>query len=180
MAMILEPRAPLVGNDVLALADAKAFLRIDGSDEDTVVSALRDAAIDWVERYTAKGLSSRAWRLTTVDYRTPLRLGVGPIKEITSVSFVSRDGGEVDLEHWRFDDGAVWLGSSSSWLSPPLGLGSVQIDFVAGFDEPATQAPGLLVAVRLMLQQLYDNRGSSDPSLAVLALSAPYRSPVIG
>ncbi len=37
------------GIAVVTLADAKEFLRVDSSDEDTTITALLDAAVVWVE-----------------------------------------------------------------------------------------------------------------------------------
>lgn len=47
--------------DVVTLTDAKLFLRVDGTDEDTVIQAFIDAAVVMVELFTNRKLLSQTW-----------------------------------------------------------------------------------------------------------------------
>ena len=51
--------AHTTGTSVVTLADAKEFLRVDSSDEDTTITALLDAAVAWVEDYCNRSFSGR-------------------------------------------------------------------------------------------------------------------------
>src|SRR5690348_5785828 len=51
------------GEEPVSLAEAKAFARVDGSDEDALVSALIAAARLHVESLTGRALVTQTWRL---------------------------------------------------------------------------------------------------------------------
>jgi uncharacterized phiE125 gp8 family phage protein len=51
------------GEEPVSLAEAKAFCRIDGTDEDALVSALITAARLHVESITGRALLTQTWRL---------------------------------------------------------------------------------------------------------------------
>src|SRR5690242_18760477 len=51
------------GEEPVSLAEAKAFARIDGSDEDALVGALIAAARLHVESLTGRALITQTWRL---------------------------------------------------------------------------------------------------------------------
>ena len=51
------------GEEPVSLAEAKAFARIDGTDEDALVGALIAAARLHVESLTGRALVSQTWRL---------------------------------------------------------------------------------------------------------------------
>lgn len=187
--MTLEPLAPLDGDAVLSLEDAKAFLRVDGEDENEVVGALRDAAVDWVERYTAKGLTRRAWVWTGAGFDTAMRLPFGPVAGVSAISYRDAAGAIVALDpaDWLVAGGAVQRAGGYCWPVMRRAPGAVSVTFTAGYEDAARDAPALVSAVKLLLGNLYSNRSavvvgtiSSELPFAVTALCQAYRVPVIG
>ncbi|MFZ9080838.1 MAG: head-tail connector protein, partial [Alphaproteobacteria bacterium] len=64
-------------DSVITVADLKSHLRVDHSDEDTLIEAYRDAAIKWIEDYC----NTRLGDVTAVgylDYFKPSRFPIGP------------------------------------------------------------------------------------------------------
>ena len=70
-------------NDIITVADLKAFLRVDHSDEDTYITALRQAAISTVEMMTDSRLGDVS-AVGYMDHWHPVRVPIGPVQSITS------------------------------------------------------------------------------------------------
>lgn len=47
----------------VSLSDAKAHLRVDGSDEDTLISMYIKAGREWCERYTGRVFMTQTWKM---------------------------------------------------------------------------------------------------------------------
>ena len=151
------------GDDILSLEACKEHLRVDGDDEDFLIAALRDAAIEFVEQYCSVKLRSTAgivWRSASfpVSQSAALSLCMSPVTEISAVTW--RDGGGTEIEGVPTDfrmtaKGELSPAIGSAW---PTGVGGdVMITFTAGY-EAGKAPPSLLAAVRLFLGHLYKNR----------------------
>ena len=88
-------------DSVITVADLKTHLRVDHSDEDTLIQAYRDAAIKWVEDYC----NTRLGDVTAVgylDYFKPSRFPVGPISAISSVTYKDTAGDTQTLDTSKY------------------------------------------------------------------------------
>lgn len=151
---------PGYAEGILPLAEAKAYLRVDGSDEDDLVAALRDCAVDFVEKYLNVRLAPVADMQARFEGFGPhMRAGIGPSATVvvTAISYVDTDGESVALTpaDWRVGvDGKILPAIGTSW---PKSGGPVTVTFDAGYPEGACP-PALRIAVRMMLVHLYDHR----------------------
>lgn len=176
------------GEALLPLADAKAHLRVLEDDEDDLIAALRDAAIDAVEQYTGLRLRARTgadaltWRgecLPTDDSQM-LRLGARPATALTSIVWLDSSGASVtgDVATLRIVDGDGLLPKpGESWPSDVAG--GVTIVFACVL---ATAPPALIMAAKMLLATFYTNRESvvtsgmtAELSHGFKMLCAPYR-----
>ncbi|MBY0583271.1 MAG: head-tail connector protein [Sphingomonas sp.] len=189
MLFTLTPSAPVdgYGEAILPLSLAKQHLRVDWAEEDELILALRDAAIDMVEQYCNIRLGPVAGLVAAFGAFEPkLRLGVGPAFSIVinSVSYMNA-GAETTLDPsaYRLAPGGVLMPASRAcW---PAADGDVTVIFDAGY--PVNQAPPALIhAARLFLGHLYLNREavitegvSGELSLGFMDLCNRYRVPVI-
>lgn len=180
------------GDAILPLADAKAHLRleVDDSDDDALVGALRDAAIDAVEKLCGVRLGLTTGLVATfAAFADRLRMPVGPMATVAvaGITYVDGDGAAVtmDAADWRLGAGGyLTAGSGLAGGSWPSGARDVAVTFSAGY--PEGSVPGsLLMAVKLMLGHLYKNRDAvlatsliGELPLGVTMLCAPYQ--VIG
>lgn len=183
--MTLTPVAPFDGEAVVALEDVKGFLKVDSSAEDTEVAALRDAAIDWVERHTAKALSRRAFVWSADRFDDRLRPCVGPIASVEQVRSFDRAGVATVLSGaaWELDGELVRLAASGAWSAAR----SISVELTAGYENATREAPALIAAVKLLIAHFHRNRSAVitgtiavEAPLGVLALCSSYRSVVIG
>ena len=176
------------GEALLSLEDCKAHLRVEGNDEDELVEALRDAAIEFVERYCGVKMGPVAgmvWRGEALFSRADLAhqdLGVWPVTGLVSVAWKDGGGADVDGDVAEFrvtERGRLRRAVGGRW---PSGIaGDMVVTFDAGFAADECP-PSLLQATRLMLAHLYMNREavivgqvSADAPLGVTALCAPFR-----
>ena len=162
----------------VTLALAKQHLRVDGTDEDTVITGYLAAAVAWVENYTGKKLVRGQVTQETSALETPLALSWGPSPADLSVSYTDADDAAQ-----TFTDATIVLGRAYATWPTPKSDTPITLTYTAGF---ATTPSDLDSAVLLMTGHFYANReavnvGStvSEMPLAVEALCRPYRSVLV-
>lgn len=179
------------GEALLPLALCKKHLSVEDSTDDTLIEALRDAAIEFIEGYCAVSLGPKTDMVWKADgfpacNTTALCLGVRPVTEITGVTWFDSAGEAVtgDIADFRlgpWDD--LFPAIGGSW---PTGLGGgVEITFDAGF--AADDAPHqLLAAARMFLGHLWLNREAvvtgtitAEVPMGVASMCARWRRVVI-
>lgn len=189
MSFTLSRPAPVDGEAVLPLVDAKAHLRVLHDDEDPLIEALRDAAIDWVERHCSVSLGVRTFVWHGSGFCDAVMLPVGPVVDVQSVDYLDTAGTGVQLVpgDWRLAGNRLMAAPGKSWPASLSGAGAVSVAFTAGFADPLGEAPALISAVKMLLGNLYKFREDaisgvsiSDVPMGVMALCSAYRMPVIG
>lgn len=165
--------------DAAAVAEARAYLRIDGTAEDAQIAALIESACGVCEGFVGQVLIARdvvetvaasgAW---TRLRRTPV-VSVGDVMEVSDgvvVGAVPVGNHAVDIDR----DGDGWVRSGGTYLA---GGHDLRVAYRAGMapawdDVPAPLRHGI---VRLAAH-LYAHRDADDaPPAAVAALWRPYR-----
>lgn len=176
----------------VALADIKAFLKVEHDDEDALIGALVAAARLHVEASVRRLLVAQGWRLTLDAWPTvsgpsgrTVEIPLGPVLDITSVAVLDADGVPVPLEAsaWTAEtDGIPARVHVRDALAPGLPLGGIRIDYTAGYGDPADVPAPLVQAVRLLAAHWYEARepvAFGGPATrvpdTVTALIAPYR-----
>ncbi|MBA2932980.1 phage head-tail connector protein [Sphingomonas sp. CGMCC 1.13654] len=163
-----------------AVADAKAYLRIDGSDEDALLATLAGVAIGLCERFTGLALISGE-RSDTIPACSPewQRLPATPVSVIASVATLDPAGVATALpvEAYAIDIDA----SGDGWvrLTAPSVASRLLVGYTAGLaaDWPSLAEP-LRQGVLRLVAHLYAHRDAADdagPPAAVAALWRPYR-----
>lgn len=168
----------------LTLAEAKAHLRLDGVEEQALVSACIVAARQACESYTGLSLISQTWQLY-LD-RWPMgavSLPRPPVQTVTEVAVLDAAGGRMVLEPERYvlDRAAgparLMRRGALSWPQPGRTLGGIEITYRAGFgdswnDVPAALRQGMLLAVGHFFER---REGEAGLPPAIAALWQPYR-----
>jgi uncharacterized phiE125 gp8 family phage protein len=163
-----------------ALADAKAYLRLDTDDEDALLATLIAAAMALCERFTGLTLV-RAARTDAVAARRPcwLRLPATPVAAITAVSALDAAGTAtpLDVQDYAIDIDAA--GDGWVRLDRPVPATRLSIGYTAGL---AADWPALPEALRQGVVRLTahlfahrDDAGDAGPPAAVAALWRPWR-----
>jgi len=184
MASILLT-APAV--EPVALDEAKAFLRVEHSDDDAVIAALVAGSRIHVEAQTRRALITQNWRMSIDAWPQDGRLLVrpAPLQTLDAARVYDFEGvaHQVDTQAFVAD-----LANSAlifaPWALPAPGrlAAGIEVDVTAGYGDGALDVPeALRQAIRLLTAHWYENRGLAAvgtvtvlPS-TVAALIAPYR-----
>lgn len=155
----------------LTLAEAKLHLRVDSSDEDSLIEALIDAATDYVDGPTGflgRALIDQTWDLVLDAFpENEILIPLPPLIEVVSVGYDDGDGNAqvVAASDYTVDSASQpgWVVPNGSWPSTFDGINAVRIRFRAGYvdasNSPLDQVPGdIRAGMLLYLGSLYANR----------------------
>lgn len=156
------------------LALAKLHLRVDHSDEDTLIAQYLAAAIAWVENFTGKLLTRRQVTQDEACFGSHLTLFHGPSPDTISIEYVDTDDAPQTIADALLVKDRLY--PSDSW--PSIATNSeIQVTYTAGYE---TTPADLDNAVLLLVGDYYANREpaeASQPSkTAAASLCNPYRS----
>ena len=177
--------APAV--EPLSLDEAKAYLRVETTDDDAVIGALISGSRIHIEAQTRRALITQSWRLSADAWPEDGRWPVvpAPLQTLTAARVYDFDNvaHDVDLQAFVPDLGGSALGFAP-WALPAPGrlIAGVELDVTVGYGVAAANVPeALRQAIRLLVAHWYENRGLAAvgtvtvlPS-TVAALIAPYR-----
>jgi len=155
----------------VSLAEAKAFLRLDDTAEDALVTTLITAARLHVEGTTARALIAQTWRLVLDGWPTDraVRLPVAPLMSLTAVTAydAAGDGHELDLSQFDIDAATPRLlvpGDIAGMPSLRERQG-LQIDYVAGYSADPEDVPAdLKQAVLALVAYWFEHRDTASLS----------------
>ena len=182
--LIIQP--PVL--EPVALADMKDYLRLDGAQEDALVTTLITAARLMVEAMSGRMLIDQGWRIVLDAW--PLgdvvRLPVAPVRQLTAAR-VFDSAGQPQLVPGNAL--MLELGTDPPLLrklaplpEPGRAHVGIEIDVLAGFGASPSQVPApLLQAIRMLVARWFEQRGdvvARDAEAlppAIAALVQPWR-----
>lgn len=186
-AYLITPPA----SEPVTLDDAKAYLKLDNTDEDDFVGTLIAAARLHVESVTGLALIAQDWRLTRDEWPCDhiVVLPRAPFLVLTAITAYDVDGNPVtlDLAGVQPDTGAsparLFLPSFFAQMPVLRGHAGLEIDYRAGFGTDAGAVPAdLKQAILVLVAFWFEHRDAVvvAGSGAVLphgfdVLMAPYR-----
>ena len=176
-------------SEPVTLAEAKAHLRLEGTEDDTYVSALIQAARQHVEEVCWRGVVTQTWEavLECFPDTDAVELRGGNLASITSVTYVDGDGTSQTLSASVYGadtvsvPGRLVLAYNETWPSTREQWDAVRVRYVVGWAAADVPAP-IKQAMLLLVSQMYEHRtpevmggtpGKVD--FAVDALLSPYR-----
>lgn len=167
----------------VTLAEAKLWCRVDGTDEDTLITSLIVAAREACEAETGLSFITQTWRADFSHFPCvgqALRLPHGPVQSITSVYYyddqgvdtlLAASGYEVDLTNQMT---RIWLAPDEVWPSIEVQANAIRVTYVAGFGAAATAVPARAkLAMQAAVTFWYDNRGQVGELGAIKGLLVP-------
>jgi uncharacterized phiE125 gp8 family phage protein len=174
----------------ISLAEAKAHLRIDSSDEDTLLSALILAARMFVEKTLGLALITQGWSyfLDFWPHRSCVTLPISPVQSVSALTVHDANGGSAGL---AASDYAIDVLSQPARLvlkgaSPSVvarELNAFEIAFTAGYGDEASDVPApIRHALTLLVAHWFERRepvvlglGAQEVPATVAGLLLPYR-----
>ena len=140
----------------VSLAEAKAFLKVEDSAEDGLITTLIGAARLHIEGVTGRALLAQSWRLVLdqCPANRIVKLPVGPFISLTEINAYDDGGGahEIGLAQFFAEPDRLLLPLNVAGMPSLRERQGLEIDYVAGFgtepeDVPVDIRQALLVLV---------------------------------
>ena len=168
----------------LALADAKAHLRVTTTDEDAMISTLISAARRHVEQATGLALITQGWSVFLDHWPEDpaITLPLWPLIAIADLKVWGDDNiaAVIDPAHY-FADGVsrparLVRRGSRVWAAPGRIANGIEIVASFGFGAASAVPAPLKQAMLALVAHWFENRGDTAPlPLDIAALIAPWR-----
>jgi len=173
----------------ISLTEAKNHLRVDISNDDTLISALITAAREHTETYLQKCLISQTWyQYHDFGFPCTIELLKNPVQSVTAITYIDGNGTEQTVATSIYDldvnrkPATIFRAYSQIWPITRLIQNAVKIEFITGYGDASTNVPAAIrSAMFLLIGHLYENREASTPlkithlPMGYEALLAPYR-----
>lgn len=158
----------------ITLEEAKAHLRVDTDDDNNLIEALIDAAVDYCDGPTGflgRALIDQTWELVLDAFPAcdkEIKIPMPPLIEVVSIKYDDGAGAEQTLDPSRYTVDSVsepgWVLPVGSWPSTFDGVNAVRVRFRCGYlDQTASPAAenvpaAIKAAIKLIIGNLYGNR----------------------
>lgn len=160
----------------IALADAKAHLRVEHTADDALITALIVAARTEAEHRTGRALISQVWALRLDAFPTgKIELPKPPLVSVGSITYTDNAGSPQTLagsEYQVVTDeliGYVQPAYGKSWPSARPVPGSVVVTFTAGNANAAAVPQAIKQWMLLQIGAMYEHRSAAgDRQIHVL------------
>ncbi|AQZ52866.1 head-tail connector protein [Martelella mediterranea] len=152
----------------VSLSEAKAFMRLDGSEEDDFVAALIVAAREYLESVSGLALVTQTWRLYRDAWPASgmISLAHGPVQSVDAVTAYEGDGEAtvVALDGGRLDGRArparFYLPGMGGWRA---GVNGIEVEFTSGFGAAADVPEVARQAMLRHVAHMFVFRGAIGP-----------------
>lgn len=189
MALVI---ATAPATEPVSTAEAKSQLRVDVSDDDTLIGTYVTAARQWVEHLLRRALITQTWDLFLDEWPAGgvITVPLPPLQSVSGIYYTADGSAEATWSSGNYlvdaksEPGRVLLQRTASWPSDTLeDANGVRVRFVAGYGAAAAVPQPIKQAILLLVGHYYENReavviGGAIPKevpLAAQALLSPYR-----
>lgn len=173
-------RVAAPATDILSLSDAKAHLRVDGSDDDSLIAGLISAVTSFIDGdgVLGRALITQDWAQWVSQSPGWVRLSMGPFQSLVSVEYYDADNvlqtaTLSDFETRKSGDFVICKPKEDrEWPTAETRLDAIKITYRAGFGDAAADVPpDIIVAAKLLLGHLYEHREAvADARMAELPM----------
>jgi len=165
----------------VSTAEAKAHMRVDTSDDDTLIGDMNTAARELAESFQRRSYINTTWRWTLdgfpghipkppgFDSQHNMRVPRSPLSSVSSIIYLTSTGATATLATtvYRVDTdtepGRISLQFGQVWPSTRQVNDAVTIAFVAGFGATSTSVPEKMrTAVKVLCSDMYERRSSQN------------------
>jgi uncharacterized phiE125 gp8 family phage protein len=149
--------------DVVTLADMKDYLKVSGTDDDTLIQSLIDSAVEMAERFMRRDILTTTYENYRPNFWQDLTLRRGAFQSVESIEYLVNNAYDV-LDPSNYD---VSIGGSFGVVceidqvpSTDYDCNAVKITFKTGFGDDATSVPeAIKTAIKAIVAFMYENRG---------------------
>lgn len=151
---------------VMTVAEAKAAIHVDTSDDDALIQTYIDGALAMLEGPQGIGISilQRQWSLTLDKFPTAIELPVGPVLWVDSIAYVDTDGASQTLATTEYtvdlmsDPARIVPAYDKTWPTVRSHINVITVTFTAGYAAGEAIPRDLLTAMQQVIGHWYENR----------------------
>ena len=163
----------------VSLSEAKAHVRVDTTDEDTLISSLIAAARLHLEAFTHRVFITQTWAIYLDQWpqTQPLSLSVSPLQSVSSINIYDADDTFITTNATDYVVDALSNPPRILWRGPGVAprpgrkLNGIEIIVTAGYGASGTQVPEpIRQAILMLVAQWFEHRQPptlNDPGEAV-------------
>ena len=162
-------------------------MRVDGSDEDTLIGNLASSARALFEDATNRQLITATWQLKLTNWPLgEIVLPVSPLQSVSSITYVDADG---DTQTWSSGDYTVYTASTPGRVRPAYdkdwpsdsrgGHNEITLTFVAGYGAAADVPERVKQAILLLIGFWFQQREGA-PRQEPIAIRALLENLIVG
>lgn len=148
----------------ISLSEAKKHLRVDGDEENGLITILIQSAREMVEKFTNRSLitQTRIARLDSFPCDRFILIPAGPLQSITSIVYSNEIDQNITMStsDYRVDiySNVPRVEVVNYWPSTYDKINAVVITYVSGYGAASSVPAALKSAMLLILGHLYENR----------------------
>ena len=170
----------------VTLQEAKDFLRVSDTDEDSLITSLIIAARQVLEKWTGRAFIEQTRVATYKELRTEEKifLPYPQVISVDSVTYLDEDEASQTLATSEYeviagDAGAVWFNDLPGTADHPE---AITITYKAGYGSLAADVPDAIkTVIKLVVADWFENRPGREKDIPewILSLVATYRVPIL-
>lgn len=160
MIKVITPPA----TEPITLAEAKANLRVVGTDEDADIERMIRAARQMAEERLNRALMPQTLAFGTDGFCGPLRVPRPPLVEIDSLTYTDTDGAPQVLPDTAYlvdefaDPPTISAAPGTSWPATRAQAGTVVVQYQAGYADAASVPEPIRQWMLLAINAFYEHR----------------------
>lgn len=151
-------------SEPVSVVDARSFLKIDGTDDDTLISSIVQTSREWVEQKTGRSLITQT-RVLNLDYfpcGDTIELPNGKVQSITTIKYYDNNDAQQTLsasDYWTdLSSKSARIKIKNYWPATNKRLNAVEITYVSGYGTSDDVPRPLCSAIMLLIGHLYEHR----------------------
>lgn len=132
-------------SDLISLAAAKSYLRVDGNAFDVELDLMRKAAVADVEQLTGTRLITQVVSVSADSFGELAQLRVGPVQDVVSISYRDADGADQTVDPLVYEllgaalDPGIIRKPGAAW--PSAAVGSIKVELTVGYGDDPDDLP---------------------------------------
>jgi len=161
----------------VSLTDIKLHLRVTSTADNDLITSLIQAARQWCEDYENRAYITQTITAKMDRFCNEIEIPKPRLQSVTSIKYIDVDGTEQTLDSSYYDvdiysePGRITLAYNQSWPGIRGDINGIEIIYVAGYGDAATDVPAKTVAaIKLLVAHLYENREASLVGVAASEL----------
>jgi uncharacterized phiE125 gp8 family phage protein len=151
----------------VSLVEAKLHLRVDGVDEDALITSLIGSATLEAEHLMGRAVMPQKWQLTLDAFESEMALQRPPVTGVDSVTYVNTAGTPTVLSAGVYQviagsdyTASIVLAYGQSWPAVRCQREAVKVVFSTGYADAASVPEPIKTWIKLRVGALYENRES--------------------